>query len=90
MKHLLRFAVGAITAGVLVNMLMKRRSGEPESMQDSRAQGPMAAAGGPDEVRTSVDEMVPDTNTVSGGDATREQSSPQPQDWRGAQNVLDS
>lgn len=35
-------------------------------------------------------DMVADTNTVSGGDAGREQRSPQPQDWRGAQNVLDS
>jgi len=31
-----------------------------------------------------------DSNTVSSGDAPRDQRGQQPQDWRGAQNVLDS
>ena len=34
-------------------------------------------------------DMVADTNSVVTGDAGRAQSEPQPQDWRGAQNVLE-
>ena len=33
--------------------------------------------------------MVADTNMISGGDYEREQRDPQPQDWRGVQNVLE-
>jgi hypothetical protein len=33
-------------------------------------------------------DMVADTNSVVTGDAGQAQSDPQPQDWRGAQNVL--
>ena len=69
MKTLIKFAVGAAIAGALVNVLMKRRSGNDMSAsRDER----FAAA---------------DTNSV--GNA-QEQRGPQPQDWRGAQNVLDS
>lgn len=32
---------------------------------------------------------VADTNTVVSGDPAQEQRGPQPQDWRGAQNVLE-
>jgi hypothetical protein len=35
-------------------------------------------------------DLVADTNTVHTGDVAEEQRAPQPQDWRGAQNVLDS
>ena len=36
-----------------------------------------------------VDEPIADTNMVHGGDPEAEQRGPQPQDWRGAQNVLE-
>ena len=32
-------------------------------------------------------DQIADTNTVSSGDAERDRLQPQPQDWRGAQNV---
>jgi hypothetical protein len=35
-------------------------------------------------------EQVADTNLVHSGDPQEEQLAPQPQDWRGAQNVLGS
>jgi hypothetical protein len=87
MKTLLKLAVGIAAAGILVEMLMKRRSGQG-AMESSH--NDMAAAGGHEAVRSSADEMVGDTNSVSGGDPAEEQRGPQPQDWRGAQNVLDS
>ncbi len=34
-------------------------------------------------------EQVADTNSVVSGDAEAAQRAPQPQDWRGAQNVLE-
>jgi hypothetical protein len=34
--------------------------------------------------------LVADTNLVHGGDPAEEQRGQQPQDWRGAQNVLES
>ena len=39
--------------------------------------------------RPRASDSVADTNTVSGGNAAQEQRGPQPQDWRGAQNVLE-
>lgn len=36
-----------------------------------------------------VIDQVADTNSVVSGDAERKQREPQPQDWRGAQNVLE-
>jgi hypothetical protein len=37
----------------------------------------------------AADEIIADTNLVHGGDPEAEQRGPQPQDWRGAQNVLE-
>jgi hypothetical protein len=70
MKNLLRFAMGAAVAGVLVHRLMSRSS---ERVANDAA-----------------DELIADTNMVHSGDAATEQRGPQPQDWRGAQNVLES
>jgi hypothetical protein len=36
-----------------------------------------------------ADELIADTNMVHSGDPEAEQRGPQPQDWRGAQNVLE-
>jgi hypothetical protein len=69
MKNLIRFAMGAAVAGVLVHRLMKRSS---ESVSD-----------------TAADEVIADTNMVHSGDPEAEQRGAQPQDWRGAQNVLE-
>jgi hypothetical protein len=92
MKTLLKFAMGAAIAGTLVNMLMKRRSGNPmaSSDADTSASGTsemsyadhvaMGAAG-------SGEDAIADTNTVGSSDDAQGR---QPQDWRGAQNVLDS
>lgn len=40
--------------------------------------------------RRPGDAQIADSNLVSSGDPDRDQSGPQPQDWRGAQNVLGS
>jgi hypothetical protein len=40
--------------------------------------------------RRSGVEPIADSNLVSSGDPEWDQSGPQPQDWRGAQNVLGS
>jgi hypothetical protein len=85
MKHLIRFAIGAAVAGALVNMLMKRRSRSGLS-DDNRMTEDNEEAG----TRGFTLQELADTNSVSSGDATADQSGSQPQDWRGAQNVLDS
>jgi hypothetical protein len=36
-----------------------------------------------------ADELIADTNMVHGADPAAEQRGAQPQDWRGAQNVLE-
>jgi hypothetical protein len=75
MKTLLKFAVGAAIAGALVNLLMKQRSGT--TYPERVAAG---AAG-------SGEDAIADTNSVGNSDDAQ---GSQPQDWRGAQNVLDS
>jgi hypothetical protein len=37
----------------------------------------------------AADELIADTNLIHDGDPAEEQRGPQPQDWRGAQNVLE-
>lgn len=78
MKTLLKLAIGGALAGALVHMLMKQRSGDVEDMEAGGFEEDLAV------------EMVADTNMVSSGDPELRQREPQPQDWRGAQNVLDS
>jgi hypothetical protein len=80
MKTLLKFAMGAAIAGALVNLLLKQMSGD----RSSASRGERFANAGDADAGA---EPVADTNTV--GDAQQERG-PQPQDWRGAQNVLDS
>jgi hypothetical protein len=84
MKTLLKFAMGAAIAGALVNLLLKQMSGD----RASASRGERFASAGDADTETMDDtNTVADTNTV--GDAQQERG-PQPQDWRGAQNVLDS
>ena len=37
----------------------------------------------------AADDLIADTNLVHSGDPAEQQRGPQPQDWRGAQNVLE-
>jgi hypothetical protein len=84
MKSLIKLAVGAAIAGALVNLLMKQASGRRNEPSDEEHENAGTGAG------FTVEELVADTNTVSSGDAARDQRGQQPQEWRGAQNVLDS
>jgi hypothetical protein len=94
MKTLLKLAMGAAIAGALVNALMKRGSGRG---MESRDTGPTMdqpeASGFQDEnpargtAGFTVGELATDTNSVGSEQSARGQ---QPQEWRGAQNVLDS
>ena len=87
MKTLVKLAVGAAIAGALVNLLMKQRSGR---RMENRGQMPRTAYGESAPRGTAgftVGELAADTNSVGTEEAGRGQ---QPQDWRGAQNVMDS
>ena len=95
MKSLLKLAVGAAIAGALVNLLIKQASGRRN--EQSGDEGRMPEGQGDPQVENvgsgtgfTVEELVADTNAVSSGDAARDQRGQQPQEWRGAQNVLDS
>jgi len=91
MNTLLKFAVGAAIGGALVHLLRNGRSGEDELLEgEGDISGAPLETASDDRPASSVDELVTDTNMVSSGDAERDQRGAQPQDWRGAQNVLDS
>ena len=77
MKLSLKIAMAAAIAGVLVDMLLKQR--QESRMSRTRAERFADAAGPQDQIA--------DTNSI--GDEAQ-QRGPQPQDWRGAQNVLES
>ena len=77
MKLSLKIAMAAAIAGVLVDMLLRQQ--RESRMSRTRAER-FADASGPEE-------QIADTNSV--GDESQ-QRGPQPQDWRGAQNVLES
>jgi hypothetical protein len=78
-----KIAVAAAVAGALVvKAVLKNRREKLISRRN--AAGPEAAYDDSTRVPPS---QVADTNGV--GDQSRQQE-PQPQDWRGAQNVLDS
>jgi hypothetical protein len=81
MKTLIKLAGLAALAAVAVNLYRRQQRFDRE-LPGNRPQRHSAGAG------ASAD-MVADTNTVSGGDYESEQRGPQPQDWRGAQNVLE-
>jgi hypothetical protein len=95
MKSLFKLAVGAAIAGALVNLLMKQasgrrneRSGDQDGIREGRSGSDHENVGSG--AGFTVEELVADTNAVSSGDAARDQRGQQPQEWRGAQNVLDS
>jgi hypothetical protein len=90
MKTLLKFAIGAAIGSALVHLLMNWSSDEETLDTGVDASGPPLESASGDAPASSADELVADTNMVANGDAAREQRAPQPQDWRGAQNVLDS
>jgi len=90
MKTLLKFAIGAAIGSALVHLLMNQRPDEESLSPEADASGPPPESASDEATASSPDELVADTNTVSRGDAAQEQRAPQPQEWRGAQNVLDS
>jgi len=74
MKSLIKYAVGTAIAGALVNVLMKQRSRHSDV---NTQPGTQAKSVGQD----------PASGT---GPFSGEQRGPQPDEWRGAQNVLGS
>jgi hypothetical protein len=93
MKALLKIAVTAGVAGALVNMLLKkqRESRGSSTGEGASDMGGTSAMAGSAEASNdqNLGNMPSDTNMVSGGNAYEEQRGAQPQDWRGAQNVLE-
>jgi hypothetical protein len=81
MKSLIKLAVGTAIAGALINALMKRSRRRMNSTASSYDENVWAGTAG------SGIGVVADTNSVGSEDRAR---GSQPQDWRGAQNVLDS
>jgi hypothetical protein len=80
MKTLIKLAgLGALVA-VAVNIYRRQQRFDRE-LPGNHRQRRSRDAGNAD--------MVADTNMISGGDYEREQRDPQPQDWRGVQNVLE-
>jgi hypothetical protein len=92
MKSLIKLAVGAAIAGALVNLLMKQQrsgrgmEGREENFGD-RPEGSEGAGATQGTAGFTVEELAADTNSVGREEDGRGQ---QPQDWRGAQNVLGS
>ena len=89
MKPLLKIAMVAGLAGVVAKLMIKQwrtNRGSPSRAErfDTAAE-PEAAYD--DSTRQPAAEVVADTNGV--GDENQQRGA-QPQDWRGAQNVLDS
>jgi ribosomal protein L27 len=92
MNALLKIAVTAGVAGALVTMVLKkqRQSRDSSASANDSSVGASPIAGAPEASNDqSLGNMASDTNMVSGGNAYEEQRGTQPQDWRGAQNVLE-
>ena len=89
MNTLIKFAVGAAIGGALVHLLMNQRDEDELLEGEGDTSGPPLETASDDRTASSVDDLVADTNTISSGDAERDQRGAQPQDWRGAQNVLE-
>jgi hypothetical protein len=87
MKTIFKLAVGAAIAGALVNMLMKQQQRSGNRMFGQGRQGSFDDAVDMGSEGASSTESVADTNTIGN---EQNQRGSQPQDWRGAQNVLDS
>ena len=77
MKTLLKLAgIGALAA-IAINIYRRQQYWDRELPGDRAHRRGLST------------DQVADTNTVSSGDSVRDQRGPQPQDWRGAQNVLE-
>lgn len=77
MTTLLKLAgIGALAA-IAINIYRRQQTWDRELPGDRAQRRGLSAR------------QVADTNMVSSGDPSRDQSGPQPQDWRGAQNVLE-
>ncbi|HUQ10685.1 MAG TPA: hypothetical protein VM146_10260 [Steroidobacteraceae bacterium] len=82
MKTLLKLAaLGGLTA-IAINLYRRKQS------RDGDLPDEQSDLGGMDQNMDQGLDQVADTNSVATGDAAAEQSGAQPQDWRGAQNVL--
>lgn len=80
MKTLIKLAGLGALAAFAINLYRRQQRVDRELPGDRSQRREMNTDANAD--------MVADTNMVSGGDYEREQRGPQPQDWRGAQNVL--
>jgi hypothetical protein len=77
MKPLTRLVIGAAIVAAFVNMMRAKNAWDRPARKPGPAERPTPGA-----------EMA-DTNAIHGADPAAERDKPQPQDWRGAQNVLE-
>jgi hypothetical protein len=77
MKPLTRLVLGAAIVAAFVNMIRMKNAWDRPARRAGSGERPAPGA-----------EMA-DTNAVHDGDPAAEQDRPQPQDWRGAQNVTE-
>jgi hypothetical protein len=85
MKTLLKLAALGGLAAVAVNIYRRQQQRYDRELPGSRSQRRDLDA----ESGNRPIDQVADTNSVVTGDPAAEQRAPQPQDWRGAQNVLE-
>lgn len=84
MKTLMKIAVLGGLAALAMEIYQRQRRYDRE-LRDSRSE-----RRDPDwDTDNHPLEQVADTNSVVAGDAAAAQRAPQPQDWRGAQNVVE-
>ena len=90
MKTLMKLALWGGLAAMAVE-IYRRQQRDREYSGASPNASPDIDAGIDSPVGTDNDpvEQVADTNSVVTGDPQQKQRGPQPQDWRGAQNVLE-
>lgn len=87
MKTLTKFAVLCGIAALAMEIYRRQAQRYDRRLAGSGAQrGDLDTDWDPD---NHPSEQVADTNSVVTGDPEAEQRAPQPQDWRGAQNVLE-
>jgi hypothetical protein len=90
MKTLLRLAALGGLAAFAVQLYRRNQRWDRELPGDRAARRGMGSDDiGAASSRGIDSDQIADTNTISSGNAEQEQRGPQPQDWRGAQNVLE-
>jgi hypothetical protein len=89
MKTILRLAALGGLAAFAVNLYRRNQRWDRELPGGRGQRRDMDPHLGIDADTGMHSDQIADTNTISSGDAQRDQRAPQPQDWRGAQNVLE-